>query len=114
MLNEGVIIVAIIFLSLIAIIKIAADIKLRQRLIEKNMVKEDIKYLYPEKSANAPTSLKWGMVLIGIGLAFIIGQLVNDYYQAEVTIGSIFLLSGIALLVYYQIAKKQFSRNNKK
>jgi len=110
----GAFIVGLIFLSIVAMIKIVSDTKIRQHLIEKDMVKEDVKYLYPEKLPNTPTSLKWGMVLIGIGLAFIIGQLVNNFYQTEVTIGSIFLLSGIALLIYYQIAKKHFSDNDKK
>ena len=110
----GAIIVGLIFLSIVVIVKITAETKLRQQLIEKDMVKEDIKYLYPEKSVNAPTSLKWGMVLIGIGLAFIVGQLVNDYYETEITIGSIFLLSGIALMIYYLIAKKQFSDKDAK
>lgn len=114
MLNVGVIITGVIFLSLVAIIKITADTKLRQRLIEKDMVKEDIKYLYPAKSGNAPTSLRWGMVLIAIGLAFIIGQLVNEFYQTEVTIGSIFFLSGVALVIYYQLAKKNFNEKETK
>lgn len=110
----GAIITGLIFLSIVAIVKIVSDAKIRQRLIEQDLVKEDVKYLYPEKATNAPNSLKWGMVLIGIGLAFIIGQLVNEFYQTEVTIGSIFFLSGVALVIYYQLAKKYFNEKDAK
>ena len=45
--------------------------------IDKGMVDDNIKYLYRENGeTRALGTLKWAMVLIGIGLAVIVGQLV--------------------------------------
>ncbi len=103
---EGVLIVGVVFFSVMAVIKILSDNKIRKMLIEKGMVNEKLQYLFAGKmDVTAPASLKWGMVLIGIGLAFLIGQLVPSLKE-EITIALIFIFGGIGLLLYYFIAKK--------
>lgn len=108
MLNEleGVLIVTAIFWSFVFVIKILSDNHVRKMLIEKGMVNEKIQYLFAGRNdVAAPASLKWGMVLFGIGLAFLIGQFVPSMKE-EITIALIFIFGGLGLLIYYFISKR--------
>jgi len=58
--------------SFAVIIKIMLDARTRNKLIDKGLVDEKVKYLFsryhgPEQ--RKLSNLKWGMVLVGIGLA---------------------------------------------
>lgn len=100
-------IVGIIFLSVLGFVKILADNKIRSKLIDKGMVDENIKHLYTGHfSANVPGALKWGLALIGIGAAFLIGLIVPVDVQGEVTVGSMFLLAGFGFIIYYIVARR--------
>jgi hypothetical protein len=50
-------------------------------------------------------SLKWGIVLIAIGSAFLIGQTFDPRISESITVGGMFLLGGIGFLVYYFLVK---------
>ncbi len=105
-------IVGIVFISVLAFVKLLSDNKIRSKLIDKDMVNENIKHLYTSRfDANVPGALKWGLALIGIGAAFLIGLLVSVDIQGEVTVGSMFLLAGFGFLVYYAIAKRANDRS---
>jgi hypothetical protein len=60
--------------------------------------------------------LKWGMVCMAIGIALFIGQIAPPDLVEEVTIGAMFVLAGLALVIYYPIAntmlKKSKEENN--
>ncbi len=93
------------------IIKILSDNKLRRLAIEKGVVNEDMKYLYFDRfEGKVPSSLKWGFVLIGIGLALFIGQLFPYDMTDEITIGGMFFLAGVGLVVYYFVASRIFKK----
>jgi hypothetical protein len=95
------------FITVAVIVKIGLDHRTRQKLIDKGMVDENVKYLYRENGeTRALGTLKWALVLIGIGLAVIIGQIVPSRMSEEITIAGMFLLAGVGLLVYYAIAAK--------
>lgn len=101
-----------LFIAIAVIVKIALDHRTRQKLIDKGMVDEKVKYLYRENGeTRALGTLKWALVLIGIGLAVIIGQLVPDRMMEEITAAGMFLLAGIGLLVYYVIASRVMSKH---
>ena len=96
-----------LFVSIAVITKLGLDHRMRQKLIDKGMVDENIKHLYRENGeTRALSSLKWALVLIGIGLAIGIGQIVPHHMVEEVTLAALFLLAGIGLLVYYVIASR--------
>ncbi len=105
---DGDIIVPIgIFIAFAYTVKVLSDNRLRRQLIEKGQVNESVKYLFMDRSdKNVPSSLKGGMVLIGIGVAVLIGQLVPHHMMEEVTIGGMFLLAGLGLVLYYFIASR--------
>ena len=104
---QPIMIVGIIFFAFIFLVKTISDNRIRRKLIESGAVGEDVKYLYAERAeASIPSSLKWGMVLIGIGLAFLIGQLVPDF-SGEITVACMFIFAGVGLLLFYFMARKK-------
>ena len=100
-----------LFVAIAIITKLALDHRTRQKLIDKGMVDENVKYLYRENGETRTlSSLKWALVLIGIGLAVIIGQIVPHRMVEEITVAGMFLFAGIGLLVYYWIASRILRR----
>jgi hypothetical protein len=94
------------------IIKIILDYSTRGKLINKGMVDESIKFLYLGKpEGQIASSLKWGMVAIGVGAAIFVGQMVRPSLQEEVTIGCMFLFGGIGLVIYYAITKRALEKS---
>jgi hypothetical protein len=100
--------IPIIFMIIIAIIiKILSDNRIRRMLIEKGMLSENIQYLFSNPfEKQTPSSLKWGMVLVAIGLAVLIGQFAPMKYGEEVTFSMMFILAGLALIIFYVVASR--------
>lgn len=103
----------IVFLVISAIIvKIIVDNSTRRKLIDKGMVDENIKYLFPDRlRSQTMASLKWGMVCIAIGGAVFVGQMVPRDLAEEVTIGAMFVLAGLGLIIYYAIATRVLKKS---
>jgi hypothetical protein len=96
------------------IVKMLSDNRTRRKLIEKGLVDEKVKYLFMDKPKEyVSSSLKWGMVLIAIGLAVFVGQIAPKELVEEVTIGAMFVFGGIALVIYYAIASKKINEQDK-
>jgi len=94
------------------IIKQLTEHKTRRQLIEKGLVDEKIKYLFPDKPKDyVGSSLKWGMILIAVGLAVFAGQMVPRDLVEEVTIGCMLVFGGLALVIYYVIASKKLNKS---
>ena len=106
-------IVGIIFLSLVAIVGSIVLTRHRERtmMIQKGLNSEEIKAIYAGESspANPLRPLKWGMVLIGVGIAIILGLWLEAAYDVEGGIypALIALFGGIGLVVYHLVARKQ-------
>jgi len=107
--------VFVIFLALSVCSVIGAAIFTRHRermsMIEKGLKGEDLK-AYFDKSVRhwSPlTSLKWGIVLVGIGAAIILGLWLQEAYgvRGGVFPGLIAIFGGAALVLFYLIAKKR-------
>ena len=103
----------IVFLVIsVIIVKILVDNSTRRKLIDKGMVDENIKHLFPDKTESRPlSSLKWGMVCMAIGIALFIGQVAPPDLVEEVTIGAMFVLAGLALVIYYPIANRMLKKS---
>jgi hypothetical protein len=94
------------------IVKLLSENKMRRQLIEKGLVDEKIKYLFPDKPKDyVGSSLKWGMVLIAVGLAIFVGQMAPHEVVQEVTIGCMLTFGGLALVIYYFIANSRQSKS---
>lgn len=95
------------FIFIFMLVKYFLDYRTRQKLVEKGLVDEKVKFLFAEKmDAQFMSSLKWGLVLIGIGIAVFIGQSVHTDKSEEITAGAMFVLAGLALLIHYGIANR--------
>jgi hypothetical protein len=102
----------VMLLMVPVVIKLLSENKTRLKLIEKGLVDENIKYLFPDKPKDyVGSSLKWGMVLIAVGLAVFAGQMVPRDLVEEVTIGCMLVFGGLALVIYYVIASKKLNKS---
>jgi len=111
---HDVLIVGIVFFSIVGIIKVLSDNRLRQKLIEKGQLDENVKYLYSSSRHQTLSSLKWGFVLIGLGLALLIGQLAPPDVKDEMIIGGMFILAGLGLLLFYHLSNQLVNKSDKK
>ena len=110
--DTEVFVVGIIFFSVVAIVKIVSENRTRQRLIDKGLADESVRQIYGATTKmQSMSSLKWGMVLVGIGVALLVGQLFPHYVSSEITFGLMFLFAGIGFLIYYPMAKR-FNNGN--
>ncbi len=105
--NPEVIIVPAVFLAFVAMVKILADARVKRMLIEKGKVDENIKFLNHSGVSTPFNSIKWGLVLIGIGAALLIGQLFPYTFDDVGVMGMMCLFAGIGFIVYYNMAKGQ-------
>jgi hypothetical protein len=101
--------VIVVFGTFFLALKSYLDYRTRKQLIERGKVDETVKFLYQNQGeALVPSSLKWGLVALGIGLAVLIGQLFVPWdYQGEVTISLMFIFGGVGLIIHYIIADKR-------
>jgi len=101
--------VFIVFGSIVFVIKTLSDNHLRKKVLEKGMVDENIKSLFAKEPGQFFTginAIKWGMVLIGVGFAVIVGRFFPYQYQEEATWGLAMVMAGLAFIIYYIIYKK--------
>ncbi len=103
------------FVMIPVVVKYIADYKTRAKLIDKGMVDANVKYLYADRpESQILSSLKWGMMLIGVGAAVLLGQLAPPDLVEEYTIGGMFILAGLGLCLYYLIANQKVRKFREK
>ena len=96
----------VVFGAFVVMTKLITDTMTRHRLINKGLVDEKVKYLFSSYGRQRSlTNIKWGMVLVAIGVAVLIRQLAPYSVTDEMMVGLMFVLSGIAFLIYYAISK---------
>ncbi len=105
--------VFIVFGTIGFVIKTIADSRIRSKAIEKGIVNDDLKNLFERAGDQFLTGLnaiKWGMVLMGIGIAIVVGRFFPYEYADEATFGLAFILAGLAFIIYYTIYKNAESQ----
>ncbi|MCB2201740.1 hypothetical protein KQH51_02975 [bacterium] len=101
----------VVFFAFAYIIKILADARTRNKLIEKGLVDKNVQHLFaPDKELQTLSSLKWGMVLVGIGLAWLLRELFPYDISGEGAVGLMFIFGGAAFLIYYPLASSYLRR----
>jgi len=105
---EAPLIVGIVFFSVVTIVKIIVDSNTRRRMLETGNLDDRTKRLMMNQAELSTLSnLKWGMILIGIGLAALLSELMPYWLSDEGAIGLVFLFAGLGFLIYYPIAQKR-------
>jgi hypothetical protein len=83
----------------------------RVNMIEKGLKAEEIKSLYERQTfkANPLFSLKWGIVLICVGIAIMLGIWLRENYifNDGIIPGMIATFGGLGLVLFYFIASKK-------
>ncbi len=103
----------IFFLSMagILITQLYTRHKERMSIIEKGLNPQDAKALYERASRQGSplTSLKWGIVFVGIGAAVLLGIWLHETYGVAdgAMAGLIALMGGVGLIVFYAVARKK-------
>jgi hypothetical protein len=97
------------FWLIFMIIKTSLDYKTRKSLIDKGMVNEKVRFLSKYENGFMG-SLKWGLVLLGIGVGLLIYKIVpasTFVYRGDEEVfafGMMSLCAGVGLVIYYFIA----------
>ncbi|HOT96670.1 MAG TPA: hypothetical protein PLN61_02870 [bacterium] len=95
------------FAMVVLMVKILSDNKLKRQMIEKGVTAEILQALFAQPvRENAPTSLKWGLVLSGVGLGALVGTIYGDG-QDIFTLASMLLFGGLALIIFYFLAARK-------
>jgi|GEM_PF-4408300 len=84
------------------------------RWIMKDRIDED-PHCTPKKQAASDliSNLKWGFVLLGLGLALLLKEYVIPDLSEGGTFGLMFLCAGCAFIVYYDIARRVRDKKKK-
>ena len=86
----------------------------RMAVIEKGLLKEDLKYLYTSVwKTNPYSSLKWGMLAAFIGIGIIVSAFISEFFYTNeelVPAGIIFLFGGLGLISFYLITKGKLEK----
>jgi hypothetical protein len=96
----------------VELVRVVSENRLRHKLIEKGLVDEKVKLLLESRPlAQLDGSLKWGIVLIAVGLAFMFAYGIHSWVPSaireEITAGAVFFMAGLGMIVYYFLARGQ-------
>lgn len=108
-----VLVLTIIFGAIVAMVYLGIRKKERMAMMEKGV---DASVFFTPKKRNS-YALKYGLLLIGVALGILIGNILATtsafMYEKEAAYFSmIFLFGGIALVIYYFMAKKMVNDND--
>jgi hypothetical protein len=97
--------------TIVIIIKLIFDSRIKRQLIEKGVVDDKLKSLFEESpELRAVSILKWAFVLIGTGLGILAGRLAPADMVREYMMAAILTFTGLGLVLYYLIAKHTIGR----
>jgi hypothetical protein len=94
--------------SFLLLIKLFVDYRIKRKLIENNLVRKEVEF--PNISSyefDVLSWLKWGIVLIALGISIIIPSFFPFEISDEFKIGLMCSFTGIAFIISYLITKKQ-------
>lgn len=107
--NVEILIPITMFATIIAIVYLVLRRKERISLIDKGQSATIF-----ETRRNVPQALKWGMLLIGIGVGIFIGRILALYTamgEEESFFSMVFLCGGISLVLFHFIARNMEKRD---
>ncbi|MBN2008690.1 hypothetical protein JW960_05050 [candidate division KSB1 bacterium] len=101
-----------LFISIAYSIKVVTENRLRNSLIKRGLVKDELKIAYSQNwEMSAPSSLKWGIVLIFMGLAFLFIYFIPEFDSEKLMAAVLFVMAGLGFIAYYGLgsymSKKQ-------
>ncbi len=96
------------FTIIYMIVRTVSENRTKRQLIDRGLVDEKAKMLFTTQMRDNPLqSLKWGLVLIGIGVALAVGEMFPRTFTEGGVMGLMMLFAGLAFIVYFVLAKKK-------
>ena len=90
---------------------IIARHKERMTMLEKGLTAQDIKALYERgpRPQNSRTPLMWGIILTAVGLAGLLGLILDSWYHVDedVTLALMAVFGGIGLVLFHVFTAKK-------
>ena len=96
-------VLGIIFGSVITIIKIRTEAKLKNRLIDKGVDAELVRTLLLQRKESQIGALKWGLVMVGVGIALAIGTIVGS---EQITAALMLVFGGFGFVFFYMLSEQ--------
>ena len=97
--------------ALVAVFKIKAESRLREKAIDKGISEPTLVALFGEdKKLGTLVYMKWFLVLAALGVSLLIIHSFSAYFQSQsgyLALGIISILQAIAFLVYYRVLKNR-------
>lgn len=97
--------------AFVAVFRIKAENRLREKAIEKGISEATLVALFGEdKKLGNLVYLKWFLVLAALGVSLLIIHGLTDYLQSQsgyLALGIITILQAIAFFIYYLILKRR-------
>lgn len=107
---------ALVFVSFFAFVlgvtKVLSDNWTRRKLIEARVSEDVIRTLYrKENDPEMFAALKWGIVLVALGLGLAVSQYLPARFEEPLAWGVVLVFGGAGLLAYYAIARALIRRD---
>ena len=98
----------VLFLSVVAAIKIVMDGRVRRKLAESDASETLVRsMLLTDEQNRRLSTLKWGLVLALVGMAFGLIDLLNLSAKDPVTFGMVIASAGLGMLRFHALASRR-------
>ena len=102
------------FAFILGITKVLSDNWTRRKLIEARVSDDVIRTLFRKESdPEMFAALKWGIVLVSLGLGLIVSQYLPSRFEEPLAWGVVLVFGGAGLLAYYAIARALIRRDER-
>ena len=97
----------VLFICIVMAIKIVVEARLRRRLAETHATDELVKsMLQADEQYRRLSALKWGLVLVLVGVSFGMIDMLNLNPDDPATYGLLSVAAGLGLLGYHLVARR--------
>ncbi|MBU2446142.1 MAG: hypothetical protein KJ666_11325 [Bacteroidetes bacterium] len=110
----------ILMVAIVVLYPIYTKHRIQQSLIEKDLINENLKFIFDE-STKPPTVrqklryLRWGIVVVSVGVGIFFGSIFEQSYgRDEFMAIPILICIGIGLIIYFGIEKKEEEKAQQK
>lgn len=97
----------IVFWGIVSILRIIKESRIKSRMIELGHLEPEKQWI-TQKSANVAdtySNLKYGIVLVSVGIGLVIVNDLNMDYNAPIIFGLLAIVAGLGFLLYFAIMK---------
>ena len=100
------------FAFILSITKVLSDNWTKRKLIEARVSDAVIRTLFRKESdPEMFAALKWGIVLVALGVGLIVSQYLPSGFEEPLAWGVVLVFGGVGLLAYYAIARALLRRD---